>query len=53
MDELIALAAEHHVPDAIRRTGGLWLADQREADELRQAVRPPRTAGRPATWPRS
>jgi len=38
MDELIALAAEHRVPDAIRRTGGLWLADEHETDELRQAV---------------
>jgi len=38
MDELIALAAELHMPGAIRRTGGLWLADHREADELRQAV---------------
>ena len=39
------LAAELRVPDAIRRTGSLWLADQDEAAEMAQAVSAARAAG--------
>jgi glycine/D-amino acid oxidase-like deaminating enzyme len=38
MEELIGVAAELRVPEAIRRTGEVWLADEQEADDLRQAV---------------
>ena len=47
MDELISLAAELHVPDAIHRTGGLWLVDDSEAHELHEAIRAAADGGPP------
>jgi gamma-glutamylputrescine oxidase len=38
LDAMIALAAELRVPDAIRRTGSLWLGDERERDDVLEAV---------------
>ncbi len=38
LEELVETAAELGVPEAVRRTGSLWIAAGDEADELRAAV---------------
>jgi glycine/D-amino acid oxidase-like deaminating enzyme len=38
LDEMRALAGDGGEPDAVRRTGSLWLATPAEEDELRRAV---------------
>jgi gamma-glutamylputrescine oxidase len=45
LDEMIAMAAELRVPEAISRTGSLWLADARERDDLVETLRLARAAG--------
>ncbi|MDX6544821.1 MAG: gamma-glutamylputrescine oxidase [Gaiellales bacterium] len=45
LDAMIALAGELRVPDTIRRTGSLWLADERERDDVLEAVRAASAAG--------
>jgi gamma-glutamylputrescine oxidase len=45
LQEMIAMATELRVPEAIRRTGSLWLADARERDDLVETVRLARAAG--------
>ena len=39
LDDMIAMAEELLIPDAIRRTGSLWLADAHEHAALRETVR--------------
>jgi gamma-glutamylputrescine oxidase len=38
LDEMLALAADRGEPDAVRRTGSLWLATDEEADDVAAAV---------------
>jgi glycine/D-amino acid oxidase-like deaminating enzyme len=39
LDDMIAMAEELRIPDSIRRTGSLWLADSHEHATLRETVR--------------
>jgi glycine/D-amino acid oxidase-like deaminating enzyme len=45
LDEMLVLAVELGVPQAVRRTGGLWLADGGEQDELEESVEALTAAG--------
>jgi gamma-glutamylputrescine oxidase len=38
LDEMEALARELRVPEAVRRTGSLWLADETEAHDMRAMI---------------
>jgi gamma-glutamylputrescine oxidase len=45
LDAMLALAAERGEPDAVRRTGSLWVAGPDEADRLEAAVTALRAGG--------
>ena len=45
LDNMIELAAELGVPDAVQRTGSLWIADAHEAAEMEAAATALRAAG--------